>query len=259
MTQIYNLGDETTRQELVDALSATFAGEQPDKSYSSAGVTEEMKSERLPAEFSDNQSTQQKKLLKTYNDLVSVASQLGNKTLIYKFLEVHRHLAHYQDMQSAARGMTNILMLDEKLKANLVKLAPRILLLSYDQNRDVSDTMKELWGNLVDAEEEPKIIAERWTEIYDEASKALSSTDKNQARNKLGAVRALTDLLPNRTWGEIKKHFRMVFLTCIASVDSEKDTMKAACYQLGKTLKRIILKLGNVYTNGDEQELKEVL
>ena len=139
-----------------------------------------MKSERLPAEFSDNQSTQQKKLLKTYNDLVSVASQLGNKTLIYKFLEVHRHLAHYQDMQSAARGMTNILMLDEKLKANLVKLAPRILLLSYDQNRDVSDTMKELWGNLVDAEEEPKIIAERWTEIYDEASKALSSTDKTR-------------------------------------------------------------------------------
>ena len=27
LTQIYNLGDETTRQQLVDALSATFAGE----------------------------------------------------------------------------------------------------------------------------------------------------------------------------------------------------------------------------------------
>ena len=39
--------------------------------------------------------------------------------------------------------------------------------------------MKELWGNLVDAEEEPRIIAERWTEIYDEASKALSSTEKS--------------------------------------------------------------------------------
>ena len=63
---------------------------------------------------------------------MSVANQLGNKTLIYKFLEVHRHLSHYQDMQTAAKGMTSILMLDEKLKSNLVKLAPRILLLSYD-------------------------------------------------------------------------------------------------------------------------------
>ena len=76
-------------------------------------------------------------------------------------------------MQSAAKGMTNILMLDDKLKASLVKLAPKILLLSYDQNRDVSDTMKELWGTLVDVEEENRVITERWKEIYDEAFKGI--------------------------------------------------------------------------------------
>jgi len=64
-------------------------------------------------------------------------------------------------------------MLDDKLKSNLVNLAPKILLLSYDQNRDVSDTMKELWGSLVGVEEEPKVITERWEEIYDEAFKGI--------------------------------------------------------------------------------------
>ena len=76
-------------------------------------------------------------------------------------------------MKASAKGMTNILMLDDKLKSNLVNLAPKILLLSYDQNRDVSDTMKELWGSLVGVEEEPKVITERWEEIYDEAFKGI--------------------------------------------------------------------------------------
>ena len=110
--------------------------------------------------------------------------------------------------------------------------------------------MRELWSTLVDAEEENRVITERWEEIYDEAYKGTEMTE--YSRNKLTSVRALTDLLPNRTWPEIKKNFRMIFLTCLASIDSEKDTMKAACYELGKTLKRITLKLGNVYTNGDE-------
>ena len=186
-----------------------------------------------------------------------MADQLGSKQLIYQFLEVHRHLSHYADMKSAAKGMTNILMLDDKLKASLVKLAPKILLLSYDQNRDVSDTMRELWSTLVDVEEENRVITERWEEIYDEAFKGIQLSE--HSRNKLTSVRALTDLMPNRSWPEIKKNFRVVFLMCLASIDSEKDTMKAACYELGKTLKRITLKLGNVYTNGDEDELREVL
>ena len=58
---------------MVDALAGTFAGDATEKKYTSAELTEEVKQEKLPAEFRDNTSTEQKKLLKTYNDLVSVA------------------------------------------------------------------------------------------------------------------------------------------------------------------------------------------
>ena len=63
----------------------------------------------------------------------------------------------------------------------------------------------------------------------------------------------------NRTWAEIKKNFRVIFLTALASLDSEKETVKIACYQLAKCMKSITLRLGNVYTNGNEAELREVL
>jgi len=40
-------------------------------------------------------------------------------------------------------------MLDDKIKEALLKIAPKILMLTYDPNQEVSDTMKQLWSALV--------------------------------------------------------------------------------------------------------------
>ena len=41
-------------------------------------------------------------------------------------------------------------MMDDKLKKDLIKIAPKIFLMTYDHNPEVSDTMKELWNTLID-------------------------------------------------------------------------------------------------------------
>lgn len=181
LSLIYNNGDETIRKKLVESLSAAFAGEGSSKTAGSEGLKNEYQAEgqdkqEMLLEFKDNTSTEQADKLKTYKDLVQVADSLGKRELIYQFLEVHRHLTHYQDIKNAAKGLSNILMLDEKLKADLVQIAPRILLLTYDYNQEVSDTMKELWSSLIDVDKENELIKERWSEIYSEAYKALQNT-----------------------------------------------------------------------------------
>lgn len=45
-------------------------------------------------------------------------------------------------------------MLDERLQKDLMKIAPKILLLSYDHNDEVKETMKELWSSLIEVEKE---------------------------------------------------------------------------------------------------------
>ena len=69
-------------------------------------------------------------------------------------MEVHRHLTHYQDMKNAAKGLSNIIMMDDRLKNDLLKITPKILMLTYDYNDDVRDTMKQLWSTLIDVEKE---------------------------------------------------------------------------------------------------------
>lgn len=92
--------------------------------------------------------------MRTYKDLCKVAVEIGHKEMIYQFLEVHRHLSHYQDISNAAKGLNNIIMLDDRLKQDLLKITPKILMLTYDYNDGVRDTMKQLWSTLIDVDKE---------------------------------------------------------------------------------------------------------
>jgi division protein CdvB (Snf7/Vps24/ESCRT-III family) len=84
-------------------------------------------------------------------------------------MEVHRHLSHYQDIKKAAQGLSNIIMLDERLKADLMKITPKILMLTYDYNDEVRDTMRQLWSTLIDVDKEQQVIDEKFHEIVKEA------------------------------------------------------------------------------------------
>ena len=68
-------------------------------------------------------------------------------------------------------------MFDDKLKAELLKIAPKILLLSYDHSNEVKETMKELWSTLVEVEKEEQFINERWDEIFKQALDGLVSKE----------------------------------------------------------------------------------
>ena len=81
----------------------------------------------------------------------------------------------YSGVEKAAKGLRSIILQDEKLKADMVRLAPQILLLTYDQNEEVSRTMRELWTVLIDVDQESKIINDRWEEIYEAAAENIQN------------------------------------------------------------------------------------
>lgn len=88
-------------------------------------------------------------------------------------------------------------MLDERLRGDLIKIAPKILLLSYDHNPEIQETMKELWNNLIEVENEEQIINNRWEDIYKEAYSGINS---KEYRVRQSCALALSDLLGQRTW-----------------------------------------------------------
>jgi len=45
----------------------------------------------------------------------------------------------------------------------------------------------------------------------------------------------LSDLMQNKIWKQLNKHFRVVFLGSLALLDNPNDSVKVAAYQLVKT------------------------
>lgn len=220
LSKIYHLGTPEVKTLLVDSLSKTLSGEK-----STQELQEKDENNELLLEFKDTTSSEQREKVKTYKDLCNVAVELGHRELIYQFLEVHRHLSHYQDIKNAAKGLSSIIMLDEKLSRDLLKIAPKILLLTYDHNDEVKETMKQLWSTLVEVEKEEQIINSRWEEIFKEAFAGLNS---KEYRRRQSASLALTDLLANREWYQLKERFREVFLLSFGLLDDNNDGVKAA-------------------------------
>lgn len=258
LTLIYKTGSAEIKESLVQSLSSTLTGDERAPKVGTAYETNDDKDEdrELNLGINDSSSTDQRKKLKTYKDLCRIAVDIGHKEMIYQFLEVHRHLTHYQDVQNAAKGLANIMMLDDRLKDDLLKITPKILLLTYDYDEGVRDTMRQLWGTLISVEQEPKVIEEKWPEILAEA---LSYMKEKEWRKRLAASLVLADLLPNRTWADIKDRFKDVFLGSLILLNDDVESVKKSATNLCKTIKRLTMKFANIYANNDIEELQEVL
>jgi len=176
--------------------------------------------------------------------------------MIYQFMEVHRHLTHYQDIKQAAQGLSSILMLDDRLKNDLLKIAPKILLLTYDYNQEVRDTMRQLWATLIDVEKEQQVIDDNLPQILKET---LACFKQKEFRKRLSACLLLSDLLPNRTWKEIKGCYKELFLGSLSLIDDDIEAVRKGAANLANCNKRLTLRLGNIYSNNDLEELKEIL
>jgi hypothetical protein len=127
-------------------------------------------------------------------------------------------------------------------------------LLTYDYNQDVRDTMKQLWSSLVDVDKESQLIEEKWPEILD---LCLDYMKQKEFRKRLSACLVLCDLIPNRSWTQIKSKFRELFLGSLNLLDDDVEAIKNAGVDLAKANKKIILKHANIYNNTNLEELRE--
>lgn len=82
---------------------------------------------------------------------------------------------------------------------------------------------------------------------------------QKEFRKRLSAALVLCDLVPNRTWAQIKDKFKDLFLGSLALLDDDMDAVKKAANDLTKANKALVLKFANIYNNTDINELQEAL
>ena len=89
--------------------------------------------------------------------------------------------------------------------------------------------MRQLWCQLIDVDNEAKVIAEKWPEIL---TLALEYVEKREFRSRLSGCLVLADLVPNREWDDIKPKFRELFTGALSLCGDDMESVQKASKDL---------------------------
>lgn len=127
--------------------------------------------------------------LSTYKELCSLASDLNQPDLIYKFMHLANHNAIWNSKKGAAFGFQTIAsQANDQLNEYLPKIVPRLYRYQYDPTPRIQQSMANIWHALV--KDSQKTVDKYYKEILDDLLYNLTS---NQWRVRHSCCLALAD------------------------------------------------------------------
>lgn len=182
----------------------------------------------------------------TYKELCSLATDMGQPDLVYKFLDLAGHTALWSNRRGAALAGSALLGTDmaaEQLKPHMKTLVPRLYVYSYDPAEGVRLAMASVLRSVAKAGGFDS-VATAVTEHYDlVVQHCLSSMTSGQWRVREAGSGALRDLMPSRSWGEVKEHLGEFWYIGLRVMDDVKETVRTAAESTGRVLSTLSIRL----------------
>lgn len=171
----------------------------------------------------------------TYKELCSLASELNQPDLIYKFMNLANHNAMWTSRRGAAFGFQNLMALAEKeMEPYLHRLVPKLYRYQFDPNPRVNQSMKSIWQSLV--KDSQKTVDKYFDEIIDDVLKGLGN---RQWRVREASCAAVTDLVQGRKLAQIEPHLESLWQMCFRTLDDIKGSVRQAATQTCKQLTKL--------------------
>lgn len=183
LSLVYQNSDESQKQDLV----AQIIDQLTSGKRSVAQVTEDTKI------FEEGQLGKAPTggNLSTYKELCSLASDLNQPDLLYKFMHLAHHNSVWNSKKGAAFGFHSIaLQAGAQLSEHLPKIVPRLYRYRFDPTPRIQNSMQSIWHAIVPNTQ--ATVHKYHKEILDDLVANLTS---NQWRVRMSCCNALSDLL----------------------------------------------------------------
>jgi len=181
------------------------------------------------------------KNMSTYRELCSIANDLNQPDLIYKFMHLANHNAIWNSRKGAAFGFTSIAaQAGEQLAPHLGKILPKLYRYQFDPNPQINAAMTSIWSALVT---DPKKTVDKYLrEIFTDL---LGNLTNNQWRIRESSCLAINDLLRGRTLDVVTDLLPELWETLLRVRDDIKESVRKAADIAVKTLSRTSIKLSD--------------
>ncbi|KAK7732530.1 proteasome component M29 [Cytospora paraplurivora] len=234
---VYEKGDPSLKEELVKDLVGAFTG-----SGTRLKVEEEtelFEAGALP--------TGEGKSVTSYKDIVSLANEVGDQSLVYKFMSLASNAATWSTRSAFGRfGLSSILSESEVDP----KLYPKLYRYRFDPNPNVQRSMNDIWKALV--KDSNAVIEEHFDAIMTDLLKSIYA---KEWRVRQASCTAISDLISGRPFQKYAKYYPDIWTKALKVLDDVKATVRGEasklCMGMANTLTRQ-LEDGGVSTSARE-------
>lgn len=252
---IYELGDNDLKESLVKGLFKSFTDSKASSTLAAGTVDLETQL------FEEDVLKTNDGSVSTYKDVLNLAADVGDPSLVYKFMSLAKSNALWSTRRGMAFGLGSILSkssLDDMLAKNEklnARLIPKLYRYRFDPNTQVSQSMNDIWIALV--KDSLKTVRENFNIILDEVLKGMGSKEW-RVRQASGA--ALNELLQTQSLEQYESRLEEIWNMSFRAMDDIKVSVRKEGNHLAKTLARIVIRTADVTTgNVTESKATEVL
>ncbi|NXA53460.1 ECM29 protein, partial [Nothocercus julius] len=226
---VYELGSEQDQQELVTTLvDNLMTGKRAKHEMTGETVVFQGGLSKTP----DGQG------LSTYKELCSLASDLNQPDLVYKFMNLANHHAMWNSRKGAAFGFNVIATkAGEQLAPFLPQLLPRLYRYQFDPNLGIRQAMTSIWNALVT---DKSMVDKYMKEILEDL---ISNLTSNLWRIRESSCLALNDLLRGRPLDDIIDKLPEIWEILFRVQDDIKESVRKAAELALKTLSKVCVKM----------------
>ncbi|CAB3362538.1 Hypothetical predicted protein [Cloeon dipterum] len=177
--------------------------------------------------------------LSTYKELCSLASELNQPDLIYKFMHLANHNNAWNSKLGAAFGFSSIMAkAGEQVEPYMPKLVPRLYRYRFDPNPRIQASMASIWQALV---KEQKETVDRYEcEIMEDL---LTNLTSGQWRVRLSCCNAVSDLLRSRNLHPFERQVSRLWDTMMLVMDDVHEGTRQAATHAAETLSKSLIKI----------------
>ena len=249
---VYEKGDRGLKDDLVRDLVSSFSSDKQSKLAGNVSAeTQLFEPGMLPTGDGS---------VSTYKDIMSLAAEVGDSSLVYKFMSIASENAIWSSRAAFGRfGLTNILTdsaVDDHLARNL-KLYPKLYRYRFDPSSGVQRSMNTIWNALV--KDSSAAIEQHFSLIMEDL---LHSILAREWRTRQASCAAIADLISGRSLPKYEPYLDRIWQNCFKVMDDIKESVRGAATSLARTLTGALtraLEADHSSTKSSSAMLKHVL
>ncbi|GAM88830.1 hypothetical protein ANO11243_068640 [Dothideomycetidae sp. 11243] len=237
---VYEKGPPALREDLVRDLMSSFSSSSDRKSANPALLagqvgddTQLFEPGALPTGSGESVST--------YRDIMNLASEVGDSSLVYRFMSMAASDAVWSSRAAFGRfGLSSLLAegsgngVEDYLKQN-PKVYVSLYRYRFDPNEGVRRSMNGIWNSLV--KDTSKTVDAHFDAIVEDL---LAHIFGREWRTRQACCTALGELVQGRALEKYEKYLQRIWDACFKVLDDIKESVRAAAAGLARTLTGIL-------------------